>query len=94
MDTDSAAQDYTRSTLQLLGRCHETKRAFFIRTAYALGAAPSAAAQNAPGLSPAEGLEILKKSDATLIPEMCSYDLTLTTTEKAGVPKDQQLQGL
>jgi hypothetical protein len=59
----------------------------------ALSAAPAAAARNAPGLSPAEGLEILKKSDALLIPEMCSYDLTLTTTEKHDSVKVNSFKG-
>jgi hypothetical protein len=69
------------------------KELFLFALLIALGAAPPAAAQNAPGLSPAEGLEILKKSDATLIPEMCSYELTLTTTQKQETPKVNSFKG-
>jgi len=69
------------------------KKNFLFALLIALCAAPAAAAQNGPGLSPAEGLEILKKSDATLIPQMCSYDLTLTTTEKKDSVKVNSFKG-
>jgi len=58
-----------------------------------LAAAGAASAQAVAVLSPAEGLEILKKSDAKLISELCSYDLSLITLEKGGSKKTNRFKG-
>jgi len=58
-----------------------------------LAPAAAASAQALAALSPAEGLEILKKSDAKLIPEMCSYDLSLVTLEKGESAKTNRFKG-
>ena len=50
-------------------------------------------ARDAATLSPAEGLEILIKSDSKLIPELCSYDLMLITKEKQGTIKKNSFKG-
>ena len=57
---------------------------------------PAAQAVKAGGvttMSPAEGLEILRKSDVKLIPAMCSYDLILITKEKQGIIKTNSFKG-
>jgi hypothetical protein len=93
MDTDSPAKNNKGGALQLLGKIMKQQQIIACTLVLLLAAAHAFAAQDAAVLSPAEGLEILKKSDARLIPGMCSYDLTLITREKQGTVKTNRFKG-